>query len=183
MSSRVVLRRHPEAQHLGAVLRDQLLGRDVVALRLRHLAPVAVDHEAVGEHRAVGRLVARAHPPRAARSGTSRGAGRSPRGTSRPASAARAAVSSTAAWLHPESNHTSRMSVSLRKLGPAALRALGARGQEILRRRARATRRRPCPSRMMSATCSTSRSSSEERRRTPCSRRPRSARPRRAGAR
>ena len=87
----VVLGGHPEAQHLGAVLRDQLLRGDVVAPRLGHLAPVAVHHEAVGEDRAVRRRDRACPPPRAARSGTSRGAGRSPRGTSRPASAAPAA--------------------------------------------------------------------------------------------
>ena len=57
---RIVFCRHPQAQHLGAVLRDQLLGRDRVAARLGHLAAVAVDEEAVREHGAIRRRVARA---------------------------------------------------------------------------------------------------------------------------
>ncbi len=54
----VVLGGHPEPEHLGPVLREQFLGRHVVALRLGHLAALAVHHEAMGEDGAVGRLVA-----------------------------------------------------------------------------------------------------------------------------
>ena len=56
---------------------DHVLRRDRVAERLRHLAPVLVQDEAVGQHR-VDRARARAcRSFRAARNGTSRDAGRS----------------------------------------------------------------------------------------------------------
>ena len=44
-----ILRGDPQTQHLGAVLRDELLRRDVVAAGLGYLPPLAVHHEAVGE--------------------------------------------------------------------------------------------------------------------------------------
>ena len=183
MSSRVVLAGRPEPQDLRAVLRDDVVGRHGVADGLRHLAPVAVDHEAVRQHRPVRRRARACPPPRAARSGTSRGAGPSPRGTCPPASAARACCSSTAAWLQPESNQTSRMSVSFRNARAAALRARGAR-------RAGA----PRPTRSVPLVGALARLASARhvlderapragRSRRPRSRRRRSARPRRAGAR
>ena len=63
-------------------------GATALPTRLRHLSPLAVHHEAVREDRLVGRRARACPPPPAARSGTSRGAGPSPRGTCRPASAA-----------------------------------------------------------------------------------------------
>ncbi len=50
----------PEAQDLGAGLADHVLRRHHIAERLRHLAPVLVDDEAVRDHRLVGRAAARA---------------------------------------------------------------------------------------------------------------------------
>ena len=52
--------RDPEAQDLRAVLLRDLLGRDDVAERFRHLAALLVEHEAVGQDRAIGRAAARA---------------------------------------------------------------------------------------------------------------------------
>ena len=54
----VVRAHHPEPEDVGAVALVHLLRRDDVAERLRHLAPLAVDHEAVGEHGVVGRAAA-----------------------------------------------------------------------------------------------------------------------------
>ena len=51
----VVGRRDPQAKHLGAERSRHLLRRNRIALRLRHLAAFAVDREAVGEQRLVGR--------------------------------------------------------------------------------------------------------------------------------
>src|SRR5439155_3668208 len=51
----VVLRRHPQSQQLGAVAFDDLLGRDHVAERLRHLATCAVEREPVRQHGGVRR--------------------------------------------------------------------------------------------------------------------------------
>ena len=47
----VVDHRHPQAEDLGAALLDDLLRHDGVAERLRHLAAVVVDDEAVRDHR------------------------------------------------------------------------------------------------------------------------------------
>ena len=49
---------HPEAEDVRAVALVHLLRGDDVAKRLRHLAPLAVDHEAVGEHGVVRRAAA-----------------------------------------------------------------------------------------------------------------------------
>ncbi len=67
-------------------------------------------------------------------------------------------VSSTAAWLQPESNHTSRMSVSLRNSPPPHF------GQRVPAGSSAAASRvyhssAPAPSRMIPATCVTSASS------------------------
>ncbi len=51
---------HPEAQDVGAVLLLDLLRRDDVAERLRHLAALLVEHEAVRQHRLERRPAARA---------------------------------------------------------------------------------------------------------------------------
>ena len=51
---------HPEPQDVGAALLHHVLRRDDVAERFRHLAAVLVEHEAVGQHRLVGRAAARA---------------------------------------------------------------------------------------------------------------------------
>ena len=58
---RVVLGGHPEPEDLGAILRQELLGADDVAHRLRHLAGLGIDDEAAGEHRLVGRRSTRRH--------------------------------------------------------------------------------------------------------------------------
>ncbi len=56
-----IVRAHgPEPQDLGARLADDVLGRHHIAERLRHLAPILVHHEAVGDHGVVGRAAARA---------------------------------------------------------------------------------------------------------------------------
>ena len=47
---------HPQAQDFGAERVGDLLRRDDVAARLRHLQPLAVDHEAVREQPPVGRM-------------------------------------------------------------------------------------------------------------------------------
>ena len=59
-SSAVVGGAHPHAQDVGAGLLDHVLRRHHVAERFRHLAPVLVEHEAVGEHHVIGRAPARA---------------------------------------------------------------------------------------------------------------------------
>ena len=64
-------------------------GVDHVAERLRHLAAFEVDQEAVRQHLAERRPSARRQRRPAASSGTSRDAGRCPRGTCRPASPSR----------------------------------------------------------------------------------------------
>src|SRR2546425_6128191 len=58
---RVVLGCHPQAQDLGAVLRQQLVVRDDVTEGLRHLPSFAVDEEPVRHDALVGRRVARPH--------------------------------------------------------------------------------------------------------------------------
>ena len=57
----VVLGSDPQAEDLGAVLRQQIVETDHVAERLRHLAALTVDEEAVGQHAQVGRPAARRH--------------------------------------------------------------------------------------------------------------------------
>ena len=61
MSSRVVDHRDPQPQDLGAALLDDVLRRDDVAERLRHLAAFAVDDEPVREHLVERRAPARAN--------------------------------------------------------------------------------------------------------------------------
>ena len=56
----VVRRAHPHAQDVGAGLLHHVLRRDRVAERLRHLAPVLVEHEAVRQHHVERRDAARA---------------------------------------------------------------------------------------------------------------------------
>ena len=56
----VVGRRHPQAQDVGAGLLHHVLRRHDVADRLRHLLPLLVEDEAVGQHDVVGRAGARA---------------------------------------------------------------------------------------------------------------------------
>src|SRR3990172_3621123 len=75
----VILRRHPEAQDLGAVTGHDLLRGDDVPQRLGHLAPFPIDHHP------------RPRPPPGARWGPTPGADPSPRDTSLPASAGPAA--------------------------------------------------------------------------------------------
>ena len=54
---RIVGRRDPQAQHVGAEGVHDLLRRDDVAEGLRHLAALVIDREAVGEHAAVRRAL------------------------------------------------------------------------------------------------------------------------------
>jgi hypothetical protein len=56
----VVGGRHPQAQHIGAEGADDLLRRDHIAQRLRHLAALLIHGEAVGEHAAIGRPLVQA---------------------------------------------------------------------------------------------------------------------------
>ena len=56
----IVRRAHPQAQDVGAGLLHHVLRRDRVAERLRHLAALLVEHEAVGQHHVEGRDAARA---------------------------------------------------------------------------------------------------------------------------
>ena len=56
----VIGRRDPQAQDVGAGILDDLLRRDDVAERLRHLLALLVQHEAVRQHDVVGRAAARA---------------------------------------------------------------------------------------------------------------------------
>ena len=87
-------------------------GRGGVAERLRHLHAVLVEGEAVGHaprRRARGRGCRR---PAASRSGTSRGAGRCLRGRRSAGQMPSGRSRSAKAWVEPESNQTSRMSVT-----------------------------------------------------------------------
>ncbi len=56
----IIGRAHPHAQNVGAGLFDHVLRRGDVAERLRHFAPVLVEHEAVREHDVERRAAARA---------------------------------------------------------------------------------------------------------------------------
>ena len=56
----VIGRANPHAQNVGAGLFDHVLRRGDVAERLRHFAPVLVEHEAMGEHDVERRAAARA---------------------------------------------------------------------------------------------------------------------------
>ncbi len=57
----VVGRRGPQAQDVGPVLPDDGLGQDGVAEALVHRAPLRVQHPAVRQHPAVGRLTLQGH--------------------------------------------------------------------------------------------------------------------------
>ena len=93
----VVGRGDPEAQDVGAVLLDDVLRGDGVAERLAHLAALAVEGEAVGQDRLRRARSRWWRSSRAARNGTSRGAGRSPRDTCRRGTADRATSACCAA--------------------------------------------------------------------------------------
>ncbi len=56
----IVRRAHPHPQNVGAGLFDHVLRRGDIAERLRHFAPVLVEHEAMGEHDVERRAAARA---------------------------------------------------------------------------------------------------------------------------
>src|SRR5881628_1408725 len=117
----IILTGHPQAQDLRAVLLDDFLWRHDVAGRLRHLIAFAIEHEAVREHGLVRRAPVsgdagqqRAVEPAAVLVGAFQvEIGRPP---VLPAALPRGLR--TAAWLTPDSNHTSRMSRSLSKSPP-----------------------------------------------------------------
>ena len=86
----VIGRRDPQAQDVRAErLRSTFCGSMHVAERLRHLAALRIDREAVRQHFVVRRVAVHRDARSAARTGTSRDAGRSLPGTSpcRPACA------------------------------------------------------------------------------------------------
>ena len=56
----IIGRRHPQPQNIGARFGDHVLRRDDVAVGLRHLVALLVEHEAVRQHDVVGRMAARA---------------------------------------------------------------------------------------------------------------------------
>ena len=56
----IIGRGDPHAQDVGAALADDLERIDDIAEALRHLAALAVEREAVGQHRVIGRAAARA---------------------------------------------------------------------------------------------------------------------------
>ena len=117
----------PQAQHFRAVLLDDLLRLDDVAERLRHRRPSPSSVQPLSGALAVRRAALAARRRPAASCGTSRDTGRRLPDTCRRATAVRSVSSSTARWLDPESNQTSRMSFSLRELRAAALGARRAR--------------------------------------------------------
>ena len=123
----VVLRRDPEPDDLGAVLLEELVGVDVVAERLAELSALRVDEEAVGEagleRRALAAHRQRGQQGRLEPAAVLVGALEvEVRGDAQTARLERRRPSEM-----PESNQTSRMSSSLVKLAAAALRALLAR--------------------------------------------------------
>ena len=118
-------------------------GLDGVAERLVHRLALAVEHPAVQRAGAVRRSALDARCPPAASCGTSRDTGRRLPGTGRPARAGRNRSFSTARWLEPESNHTSRMSVSLLNSVPPHLAHVVPGGQQLGGGCVR-TRRRRC---------------------------------------
>ena len=170
----------PQPQDLGAVARDHLVGVDVVAEALRDLAALAVDGEAVGDHLLVGRAPARADADQQRRV--------------EPAAVLVAALEVDVAGpgqvrARAQHHRVRRARVEpdvedvalLVELGAGAARAGEARGQQLLRL-ARVpgvgallleeVRPRGAAGRAAAGPC-----------RSPCSRRPGSARPTAAGAR
>ena len=95
----VVLRRHPDAQQIGAPLFADFVGIHDVAERLRHRRALFVERPTVRDDLAVGRAHRECPSPRAASCGTSRDTGRGlrgtrPRATCRPSRSARRDASS-----------------------------------------------------------------------------------------
>ena len=143
--------RDPQPDDLGAALLDDVLRRHHVAERLRHLAPFEVDPgtRVSGPCLNGGRPRVAQHRP-AASSETSLDADRSPRDTCPPARSSSGRRGSTASWLEPESNQTSRMSrlalerACRRTTGTSDLRAGTPRWAARTTRRRR-TRRTPTP--------------------------------------
>ena len=141
----------PPAHDVGAVLRrSPVIGRDHVAERLVHRAALRVEHPAVGQHVGVGRAAvsADAHhergvEPAAVLVGALEVDDPAALARRRAASARRSSgcVTWIARCVEPESNHTSRMSVSLRN-GPAAPQfgQVKPGGQEVARPAARTRR-------------------------------------------
>ncbi len=119
----VVHHRDPQADDLGPAFRDDLLRLDGVAERLRHLPAFLVHEEAVGEDRPERRSCRASRDRRAASSGTTRDADRCLRDRDPPARSGPGRNGSTASWLEPESNQTSRMFVSRSNAVPPHFRA------------------------------------------------------------
>ena len=173
--------RHPQPEDLRAALRDDLLRLDGVAERLRHLAPLVVDHHAVRQDGAVRRRARACRGRRAASSGTSRDTGRCPRDTGRPATAGRRGDRAPPRGSIPSRTRRRGCRARARRTSPPQAGHARSGGQEILdgpfvprvravplEDRCHARRRAP-----------TVRTASPQRR---ARRRPGSARPTRAGA-
>ena len=180
-SSRKSLIATQSRSDLGAALLDDFLRRDGVAERLRHLAAVDVDHEAVGEHFAERRASARARGRPAASSGTSRDADRCPRDRCRPATSARRGTAARPRGSSPSRTRRRGCRVSrsnavpphVGHASPGGRNSVGrplVPGVGAVRRRTPTPPARPAPA-------------SGPPRRTSCSPPPGSARPTRAGAR
>ena len=178
----VVAHRDPQPEDVGAALLDDVLRRDrccratstSCGRRRRSTKPCVSTCS-------IRRPAARAERRRAASSGTSRDAGRCLRGRCRPARSAPAAPSSTASWLEPESNQTSRMFISRSNAVPPHVGHVSPAGRNSSVGRSYQASAPYC--------VEDARGLLDERRReraprrTSCSRAPGSARPRRAGAR
>ena len=119
----------PQPQDLRTRLADHVLRRHHIAERLRHLAPVLVEHEAVRHDRVVRGAAARAARLRAARTGTSRDAGPSLPDRARPArrglcaSPARRRASSRSRTRHRECRRPSRSRWGWRQARSGSARA------------------------------------------------------------
>ena len=114
----VIAHRHPQTQDVGAALLDDILRCDHVAKRLRHLLAFGVEQEAVRQHLAIRRASPSAQPQeqRALEPATVLVAAFEVQ--VRTAMSVRAVRGSTASWLDPESNQTSRMFISFSNVVP-----------------------------------------------------------------
>ena len=177
----VVDHRHPEPQHVGAALLHHVLRRDGVAERLRHLAALLVDDEAVREHLIERRAAARADAdeqravePAAVLVATLRD--RCP-----PASAAPSVAAAPPRGSTP--SRTTRRGCSTRARTRVPPHDGAGRGRRARTPRSAARTRRRRRARRTRSPRDRSAPWSAPAARTSCSRAPGSAHPRRAGAR